>query len=130
MTPLKRLEVSGAGALEFLQGLTTNNLAKSVGSVTYTLMLDETGGIRSDLTVARLGENRFQVGANGNLDLDWMLRRAPESVCVKDITAGTCCLACGVQWLATSCSRWWTRTSRTRPSATSGPSGPTSARSR
>ncbi|MFC0432866.1 FAD-dependent oxidoreductase [Kutzneria buriramensis] len=92
MTPLKRLEVSGAGALEFLQGLTTNNLAKSVGSVTYTLMLDETGGIRSDLTVARLGVDRFQVGANGNLDLDWMLRRAPDGVSVRDITAGTCCL--------------------------------------
>ncbi|HEY0498345.1 MAG TPA: FAD-dependent oxidoreductase [Kutzneria sp.] len=92
MTPLKRLEVSGPGALDFLQGLTTNNLAKSVGSVTYTLMLDETGGIRSDLTVARLGENRFQVGGNGNLDLDWMLRRASGDVVVRDITAGTCCL--------------------------------------
>ena len=46
MTPLKRLEVSGLGALAFLQRLTTNNLAKSVGSVTYTLMLGHDGGVQ------------------------------------------------------------------------------------
>ncbi|MDA3646713.1 FAD-dependent oxidoreductase [Saccharopolyspora indica] len=92
MTPLKRLEVSGPGALAFLQWLTTNNLAKKPGSVTYTLSLDEAGGVRSDLTVARLSEHRFQVGANGNLDLEWLRRHAPPDVQVRDITAGTCCI--------------------------------------
>ncbi|MBB2946894.1 glycine cleavage system aminomethyltransferase T/glycine/D-amino acid oxidase-like deaminating enzyme [Actinoplanes lutulentus] len=92
MTPLRRLEVSGPGSLEFLQRLTTNNLDKSVGSVTYTLMLDHRGGVRSDLTVARLGPQTFQVGANGPLDDDWMRQHAPASVQVRDITAGTCCI--------------------------------------
>ena len=92
MTPLKRLEVSGPGALDFLQRMTTNNLAKSVGSVTYTLMLDHDGGVRSDLTVARLGEHVFQVGANGPLDEDWLRRHAPAGVSVRDITAATCCI--------------------------------------
>jgi heterotetrameric sarcosine oxidase gamma subunit len=93
MTPLTRYEVSGPGALEFLQRLTSNNLDKSVGSVTYTLMLGENGGIRSDLTVARLAPDVFQVGANGPLDLDWMTRLLPESgVTVRDITGGTCCI--------------------------------------
>lgn len=93
MTPLTRYEVSGPGALEFLQHLTTNNLDKSVGSVTYTLMLDETGGIRSDLTVARLAPELFQVGANGPLDFDWMTRRLPASgVTLRDVTGGTCCV--------------------------------------
>jgi glycine cleavage system aminomethyltransferase T/glycine/D-amino acid oxidase-like deaminating enzyme len=94
MTPLKRLEVSGPGALAFLQRLTTNNLAKSVGSVTYTLMLGHDGGVRSDLTVARLGERLFQVGANGPLDEDWMRQHLPAdgSVQVRDSTAGTCCI--------------------------------------
>jgi len=92
MTPLKRLEVEGPGALEFLQRMTTNNLAKKVGAVTYTLLLDHAGGIRSDLTVARLGDQRFQIGANGNLDLDWLLRHAPDGVSVRDITGGTCCV--------------------------------------
>ncbi|MFE6844119.1 FAD-dependent oxidoreductase [Streptomyces sp. NPDC057686] len=94
MSALKRLEVSGRGAAAFLQRLTTSDVDKSVGSVTYTLMLDEDGGIRSDITVARLARRRFQIGANGNLDLDWLTRHLPDdgSVAVRDITAGTCCI--------------------------------------
>ncbi|SDN66254.1 GcvT family protein [Allokutzneria albata] len=94
MTSLKRLEVAGPGALDFLQRMTTNNLAKKPGAVTYTLLLDHAGGVRSDLTVARLAVDRFQVGANGNLDLDWLARHLPSdgSVQIRDITAGTCCI--------------------------------------
>ncbi|MBB4684096.1 GcvT family protein [Amycolatopsis jiangsuensis] len=94
MTPLKRIEVSGPGAVAFLQRLTTGKMDKSVGSVTYTLALDEAGGIRSDLTVARLSEDVLQVGANGNIDLDYFRRQAPAdgSVRLRDITGGTCCV--------------------------------------
>ncbi len=94
MTPLKHLEVAGPGALALLQGLTTNNLAKSVGSVTYTLMLDENGGVRSDLTVTRQAEELFQVMANGPLDLDWITRHLPAdgSATVRDVTGGWCCI--------------------------------------
>jgi glycine cleavage system aminomethyltransferase T len=92
MTPLKHLEVEGPGSLELLQRLTTNNLAKSVGSVTYTLMLDEAGGVLSDLTVTRVAEQQFQVMANGPLDTDRLLREAPEGVQVRDVTGGWCCI--------------------------------------
>ena len=90
MTPLKRLEIIGPGALPLLQRLTTGMMDKSVGSVTYTLLLDEAGGVRSDLTVARLADDRFQVGANGNIDLDYFRRQASagDSVQVRDITGG------------------------------------------
>jgi glycine cleavage system aminomethyltransferase T/glycine/D-amino acid oxidase-like deaminating enzyme len=94
MTPLKRLEVSGPGALALLQRLTSNQLDKSVGAVTYTLALDEAGGVRSDLTVARIERDVFQVGANGNLDLEHLRSHLPGdgSVRVRDITGGTCCI--------------------------------------
>jgi glycine cleavage system aminomethyltransferase T len=94
MTPLKRIEVSGPEALNFLQSMTTNNLDRKVGAVVYTLMLNEDGGVRSDLTVARLAEDRFQVGANSPIDLDWLTRHLPRSgsVQLRDITAGTCCI--------------------------------------
>ncbi|MFF4033824.1 FAD-dependent oxidoreductase [Streptomyces sviceus] len=94
MTALKRLEVSGRGAADFLERLCTGKVAKSVGSVTYTLLLDHDGGIRSDVTVARLAPDVFQVGANGNLDLDWFTRHLPAdgTVQVRDITPGTCCV--------------------------------------
>ncbi len=94
MTALKRIEVVGRGAASFLQRLTTGDVDKSVGSVTYCLLLDHDGGIRSDITVARLAPDLFQVGANGNLDVDWFQRHLPEdgTVFVRDITAGTCCI--------------------------------------
>ncbi|WP_214368634.1 FAD-dependent oxidoreductase [Pseudonocardia sp. H11422] len=92
MTALPRFEVSGRGAAAFLQWITTGNVDKSVGSVTYCLLLDADGGIRSDVTVARLGPEEFQVGANGPLDLDRLTRHAPDDVVVRDITAGTCCV--------------------------------------
>ncbi|WP_433509591.1 GcvT family protein [Nonomuraea sp. CA-143628] len=92
MTALKRLEVSGPGAVAFLQRLTTGNVDKSVGSVTYCLLLNADGGIRSDVTVARLGPQEFQVGANGNLDLDWFDRHRPADVYIRDLTPGTCCI--------------------------------------
>jgi glycine cleavage system aminomethyltransferase T len=94
MTALKRLEVSGPGAADFLERLVTGKVAKSVGSVTYTLLLDHDGGIRSDITVARLARDLFQVGANGNLDLDWFTRHLPADgrVQARDITPGTCCI--------------------------------------
>jgi glycine cleavage system aminomethyltransferase T len=62
--------------------------------VTYTLLLDETGGVRSDLTVSRLAETTFQVGANGPMDFDWFNRHLPtdHSVALRDITGGTCCI--------------------------------------
>ena len=94
MTALKRLEVTGRGATALLQSLFTGNVDKSIGSVTYGLFLDADGGIRSDVTIARLDRDRYQVGANGALDLDWLTRHLPAdgSAQVRDITAGTCCI--------------------------------------
>lgn len=92
MTPLKRLDVRGPGALDLLQRLTSNDVAKKPGAITYTLLLDGNGGVRSDLTVARLGEQRFQVGANGNLDLDVLRRAAGDDVEIRDVTGATCCI--------------------------------------
>ncbi|MFI5608758.1 FAD-dependent oxidoreductase [Amycolatopsis sp. NPDC051903] len=94
LTPLNRLAVTGPGALPFLQTMTTNDLAKPPGAVAYTLLLGEDGGVRSDLTVARLGAERFQVGVNGALDVDWLRRHLPGdgAVQIHETTAGTCCI--------------------------------------
>jgi glycine cleavage system aminomethyltransferase T/glycine/D-amino acid oxidase-like deaminating enzyme len=94
ITPLKRIAVEGDGAAEFLDRMTTNRVDRPVGTVVYSLLLDERGGVRSDLTIARLAQDRFQVGANGPLDLDLLQRQAPRdgSVSVRDITSATCCI--------------------------------------
>lgn len=90
MTPLTRVEVSGPGACAFLDGLTSNTVDVAVGRVVYTLMLTAAGGVLSDLTVTRLGPELFQVGANGEVDVDRLRRLAPAGVSVRDVTAGTC----------------------------------------
>lgn len=90
MTPLTRVEVSGPGACAFLDGLTSNTVDVAVGRVVYTLMLTAAGGVLSDLTVTRLGAELFQVGANGEVDVDRLRRLAPAGVSVRDVTAGTC----------------------------------------
>lgn len=98
MTSLRRLEVSGPGAVRLLQGLTTSDVSKEPGTATYTLMLDVKGGIRSEITAARLSTDLFQINANGAQDLAYLTREArvqskktPEQfVQVRDITGGTC----------------------------------------
>lgn len=92
MTSLTRAEVSGPGALALLQQLTTGNLDRAPGYVTYTLMLEPTGGVRADITVARLSKDVFQVGCNGQRDIAWLRRHSDETTMVRDITGGTCCI--------------------------------------
>jgi glycine cleavage system aminomethyltransferase T/glycine/D-amino acid oxidase-like deaminating enzyme len=99
MTSLRRLEVSGPGALALLDRLTTTKMDKRPGSVSYTLMLDEHGGIRSDITVARLDDDRFWVGTNGPQDQAWITRhsrmgaaRGGAPVEIRDVTGAVCCL--------------------------------------
>ncbi|RSM49652.1 FAD-dependent oxidoreductase [Amycolatopsis balhimycina DSM 5908] len=94
LTPVPRLSVTGPGALPFLQAMTTNDLAKAPGTVTNTLLLGEDGGVRGELVVARLGDERFHVGAGGRLDFDWLRRHRPGdgTVQIHDTTPGTCCL--------------------------------------
>ena len=69
ITTLKRIEVTGKGALEFLERLTTGKLKKP-GSITYCLILNEKAGILSDITVMRRGEHDFFVGVNSNTDIN------------------------------------------------------------
>ncbi|MGI8754128.1 MAG: GcvT family protein [Acidimicrobiales bacterium] len=94
MTALRRLEVSGPGALPLLDRLTTTRMDRSPGSVSYTLMLNEHGGIRSDITVARLGPDRFWVGTNGPQDQVWLAQHARGfgAVTITDITGSQCCV--------------------------------------
>ncbi|MGP5015488.1 FAD-dependent oxidoreductase [Glutamicibacter sp. BW77] len=100
MTPLKRVEVTGPGAGQMLQGLTTANMLRAPGMVSYTLLLDVAGGITSDITVARISEELYQAGINSNVDVAYLDREARKFneanpgqwVSVRDITAGTSCI--------------------------------------
>lgn len=56
-----KYEMTGADALKALDWICANDVAKPVGRLTYTQLLNTRGGIEADLTVARLGEDRFYV---------------------------------------------------------------------
>jgi glycine cleavage system aminomethyltransferase T/glycine/D-amino acid oxidase-like deaminating enzyme len=95
-TSFAKLEIAGAGAAELLERLCDNRVAREVGKVTYTQMLNRRGGIECDFTVARLGEERFSIvtgTAFGNHDREWIRRHLPDDgrVQVRDVTSAFAC---------------------------------------
>ncbi len=61
LSSFAKLDVAGSDALAVLQELCTRDCDTAVGRVTYTLMLNEAGGIELDGTVVRLAADRFRV---------------------------------------------------------------------
>ena len=79
-TSFSKFELIGPGALRTIQGLTVSNMDRPAGSVTYTQMCNERGGIEADVTVTRLDLNHFYIitGAGfGVHDSDWIGRHLP-----------------------------------------------------
>ncbi|MGH3230694.1 MAG: GcvT family protein [Streptosporangiaceae bacterium] len=93
------LEISGPAALAAVQNLSVAQLdlpagtagqASRGGRVIYTSWLDENGGFRADLTVMRLGQDRFRVvtgGATGMSDAAWIARHLPPGAFLADLTS-------------------------------------------
>ncbi len=91
-----KIEVQGQGALGFLQRLCANDIDRPVGTLVYTQMLNQTGGIESDFTVTRLGESRFRIvtgTAFGNHDMGWLRKHLPAdgSVVLNDVSSAYAC---------------------------------------
>jgi glycine cleavage system T protein len=97
LTPFAKFEVTGPGVVGYLQTLCANDVDKPVGKVIYTAMLDENGGIMCDLTVSRLGPEKYWVVTGGSVhghDLAWMKAHLPEdgSVRIADVSSSYCCV--------------------------------------
>jgi 4-methylaminobutanoate oxidase (formaldehyde-forming) len=89
---LGKISVEGSGAEAFLQRVCTNNVAMSCGRIAYTLLLNERGGIESDVTVARYANDRYMVMssiARTRRDYLWLasLIEPDEQVRLRDETA-------------------------------------------
>jgi 4-methylaminobutanoate oxidase (formaldehyde-forming) len=92
-----KIEVVGDGAADLLERLCANRVAREVGQVAYTQMLNHRGGIECDFTVTRLAEDRFRIvtgTAFGQHDLAWIRQHAPDdgSARVTDVTSQYACL--------------------------------------
>ena len=87
-----KFEVAGPGAFDFLQWLAANDLDRPPGAVTYTQLCNARGGIETDLTIARLGDDHFYIVTGSGFgvhDLSWITRHLPTdgSVTVGEVTS-------------------------------------------
>src|SRR4029078_5382777 len=73
-------DITGPGALDHVQAMAVAQMDVPDGRVVYTPLLNEAGGIKSDLTIMRLGRDHFRVvtgGAHGMGDRKWFSDHLP-----------------------------------------------------
>ncbi|MDT4938961.1 MAG: hypothetical protein QOG80_2632 [Pseudonocardiales bacterium] len=100
-TSFAKIEVTGPAAAEFLQWVCDNDVAREVGAITYTQALNSRGGIESDFTVTRTGDDAFLIvtgTAFGSHDLAWLRRQARRrniggGLRISDVTGAMTCFA-------------------------------------
>jgi len=96
-----KFEVSGPGAMAFLQRLAANDLDKPPGTIVYTQLCNPHGGIEADLTITRLDEHRFYIVTGTGFavrDRNWIERHMPRdgTVYLADLTSARAVLnLCG-----------------------------------
>lgn len=59
MSSFSKYEIAGPGALPLLQYVCSSDMDRPPGSVIYTQLLNERGGIEGDVTITRLAADRF-----------------------------------------------------------------------
>ncbi|MCP4185569.1 MAG: FAD-dependent oxidoreductase, partial [Hyphomicrobiales bacterium] len=97
-TSFAKFALKGPDALAALNWIAANDVSKPVGSLTYTQMLDDSGGIQCDVTIARIGENEFYIVTGTGFathDFDWIERNIPEGMNAQlfDITSANTVLS-------------------------------------
>ncbi|ETK34181.1 GcvT family protein [Microbispora sp. ATCC PTA-5024] len=90
-TSFAKLEISGPDAAAALESVCGNTLDRPVGSVVYTQILGERGGVEADVTVTRLAEDRFRLVTGTAFGVhDAALLRA-RGLRVDDVTSAYAC---------------------------------------
>lgn len=92
MSSMSKFLLEGPDAEAVLNHLSGNNMAVPVGQCVYTQWMNTAGGVEADLTVTRIGEERFLVVVAElfHRRTEAMLRRAIESdqkVSISDLTS-------------------------------------------
>jgi glycine cleavage system aminomethyltransferase T/glycine/D-amino acid oxidase-like deaminating enzyme len=85
-------DIVGPGALKSVQCVALRQMDAPGGRVVYTPVLSHNGGFKSDLTIMRLGDDRFRVvtgGAAGMSDKKWFRDQLPAdgSAELMDLTS-------------------------------------------
>ena len=97
-TSFAKFMLKGRDAMAALDYICANNINKPVGSLTYTQMLNNKGGIECDLTIARKAEDEFYIVTGTGFathDFNWIERNIPHGMKAElsDITASNSVLS-------------------------------------
>ncbi len=92
MSFMSKFAVEGPQAEELLERVSANRIGAEEGMVTYTQWLNDQGRIEADLTVSKIGDERFWVVASDTAHRHvetWMRRHVPDGdgVSITDVSA-------------------------------------------
>ncbi len=85
-----KFELVGPGAFAAIQTLAVSNMDRPDGTVIYTQLCNERGGVEADVTISRLGRDHFYIvtGAGfGVHDSDWIRRHLPDDAILVEVTS-------------------------------------------
>ena len=95
LSPFSKYEIKGEQAHSELQRICTANIKNEIGRATYTQMLNEAGGIETDLTVICIDKDCFRIissAATRTHDKAHILKHLSPTLELKDITDELVCL--------------------------------------
>tara|TARA_B100000787_G_C16174363_1_gene288176 strand:- start:430 stop:1686 length:1257 start_codon:yes stop_codon:yes gene_type:complete len=95
LSPFSKYEIKGKDAHNELQRICTANIKDEIGRSTYTQMLNEAGGIETDLSVICIEKNHFRIissAATRTHDKAHILKHLSDEIEFKDITDELICL--------------------------------------
>jgi dimethylglycine dehydrogenase len=96
LTPFTKHEISGPGAEAWLENMVANKVPAKIGRMALSHALTRRGGIRSEFTITKLGEQHYYVvsaGAAERYDSDYLQKMLPAdgSVALRNITTSRGC---------------------------------------
>jgi len=97
-TSFAKFTLKGPDAASALNWIAAANVDRAVGSLTYTQMLNNKGGIEADVTVARVARDEFYIVTGTGFathDFDWISRNIPAGARAElvDVTSGSAVLS-------------------------------------
>ena len=97
-TSFAKFTLKGSDAEAALSWIAANDVAKPVGSIIYTQMLNDRGGIECDLTAVRVAKDEYYIVTGTGYathDFDWISRNIPEGMNAQlvDVTSSNAVLS-------------------------------------
>ena len=97
-TSFAKFTLKGPDAASALNWIAAGNVDRAVGSLTYTQMLNNKGGIEADVTVARVARDEFYIVTGTGFathDFDWISRNIPAGARADlvDVPSGSAVLS-------------------------------------